>query len=445
MDTQNQYFTTIVFGCQMNTSDSERLSGQARLLGYTYTEDVEQADLIMISTCCVRESAEQKIYGKIGELKRLKQQNPNLIIVISGCMVQKDRDQLLKKASHIDLLLGTHNLHQMGELIQEIKECRKPIVAVWEQAGEDMPEVPTLRRGQVSAWVPIMYGCNNFCTYCIVPYVRGRERSRPIQDIIKEIQDLLQEGFKEVTLLGQNVNSYGKDFTPPLDFAALLETVDRVPGIERIRYMTSHPRDASEQMIETVRTSEHICEHFHLPIQSGSDEILKCMNRGYTTEAYVKLIEKIRQAIPGASITTDLIVGFPGETETHFQETLELVKKVRFDVAYTFLYSKRSGTPAATMEDQVPQVIKKDRLQRLMNVQNEISLEINKQLEGTVLSVLVEGNSKNDSSTIMGRTSTNKIVLWKGSTDDVGKTVQVQIHNAQTWVLKGEQLVGRQV
>jgi tRNA-2-methylthio-N6-dimethylallyladenosine synthase len=445
MDTQNQYFTTMVFGCQMNTSDSERLSGQARLLGYTYTEDMEQADLILISTCCVRESAELKIYGKIGELKHLKQKNPNMIIVVSGCMVQKDREQLLKKASHIDLLLGTHNLHQMGELIQEVKESRKPIVAVWEQAGEEMPEVPTLRRGGVSAWVPIMYGCNNFCTYCIVPYVRGRERSRPITDIIKEIQELLQEGFKEVTLLGQNVNSYGTDLTPPLEFAVLLEAVDHVPGIERIRYMTSHPRDASEQMIETVRTSEHICNHFHLPIQSGSDEILKRMNRGYTTEAYVKLVEKIRQAIPDASITTDLIVGFPGETETHFQETVELVKKVRFDVAYTFLYSKRSGTPAATMEDQVPQAIKKDRLQRLMNVQNEISLEINKQLEGTVVSVLVEGNSKNDSSTIMGRTSTNKIVLWKGSTDDVSKIVQVKIQNAQTWVLKGEQIVGREV
>jgi tRNA-2-methylthio-N6-dimethylallyladenosine synthase len=303
-----------------------------------------------------------------------------------------------------------------------------------------MAEVPTLRRGGVSAWVPIMYGCNNFCTYCIVPYVRGRERSRSIADIIKEIQELLKEGFKEVTLLGQNVNSYGKDLIPPLDFAALLEAVDRVPGIERIRYMTSHPRDANAQMIETVRTSEHICKHFHLPIQSGSDEILQRMNRGYTTETYVQLIEKIRQAIPDASITTDLIVGFPGETETHFQETVALVKKVRFDVAYTFLYSKRSGTPAAAMEDQVPPAIKKDRLQRLMDVQNEISLALNKQLEGTVVSVLVEGNSKNDSSTIMGRTSTNKIVLWKGSTDDVGKIVQVKIHNAQTWVLKGEQI-----
>lgn len=441
MDQKQHYFTTMVFGCQMNTADSERLSGQARQLGYIYTEKLDQADLILISTCCVRESAEQKVYGKIGELKHLKQLNPELIIVVTGCMVQKNRDALLKRAAHIDLLLGTHNLHQLGELIDEIRVVRKPIVAVWEQAGTDMPEVPVLRRAGVSAWVPIMYGCNNFCTYCIVPYVRGRERSRFIEDIGKEIRELVAEGFKEVTLLGQNVNSYGKDLNPPLDFAALLAYVDQIPGIERIRYMTSHPRDVSDRMIETVRDSKHICEHFHLPIQSGSNEILKRMNRGYTTEMYIELIEKIRRIMPHAVFTTDIIVGFPGETEAHFQETIDLIQKVRFDAAYTFLYSQRSGTPAAEMQEQVPQEVKKDRLARLSAVQNEIGLEINKALEGSVVSVLVEGTSKNNAEIMMGRTSSNKIVLWPGNSEDVGKIVQVKIETAQTWQLKGMRVI----
>lgn len=440
MDQKQQFFTTLVFGCQMNSADSERLSGQAKSLGYVYTEQLSEADLILISTCCVRESAEQKIYGKIGELKHLKQANPRLIIVVTGCMVQKNRDALLTRASHIDLLLGTHNLHQLGELVKQIKLVRKPIVAVWEQAGGELPEVPVLRRTGVSAWVPIMYGCNNFCTYCIVPYVRGRERSRLITDIIKEIENLIEEGFKEVTLLGQNVNSYGKDLNPPIDFSLLLAQIDAVPGIKRIRYMTSHPRDVTDKMIETILVSEHICEHFHLPIQSGSDEILKSMNRGYTTEMYMILIEKIRRAIPKASFTTDIIVGFPGETEEHFLQTIAMVEKVRFDAAYTFLYSERSGTPAADMTEQVPLEIKKDRLARLAEVQNKITLDINKQLEGTITAVLVEGTSKKRSDIMMGRTATNKIALWPGNVEDIGKIVQIKIDTAQTWQLKGTQI-----
>lgn len=437
MNTEKKYFTTMVFGCQMNTSDSERLAGQARQLGYIYTEDIEQADLILISTCCVRESAEQKTYGRIGELKRLKSIKPDLIIVVTGCMVQKNRHDLLKRASHIDLLLGTHNLHQLSKYIAEIQLTRKPIVAVWEQADAQMPDVPVMRRGNVSAWVPITYGCNNFCTYCIVPYVRGRERSRPVEDITKEILALTDDGFKEVTLLGQNVNSYGKDLTPSKTFADLLRFVDQLPGIERIRYMTSHPRDVSDEMIAVIRNGQHICEHFHLPIQAGSDEILKKMNRGYNVEMYIKLVEKIRSAIPEASFTTDIIVGFPGETEENFQETLDVVKQVGFDAAYTFLYSKRSGTPAADMEEQVPQEIKKKRLQRLIEVQNQIGLEINKKLESTIVSVLVEGPSKNDPGIMMGRTRTHKIVLWPGDAKDVGKIVNVKIDTAQTWQLKG--------
>lgn len=437
MNTEKKHFATMVFGCQMNTSDSERLAGQARQLGYTYTEDLAQADLILISTCCVRESAEQKTYGRIGDLKRLKTANPDLIIVVTGCMVQKNRAALLKRVPHVDLLLGTHNLHQLDKYLAEVKKTTKPVVAVWEQADEQIPEVPVMRRGMVAAWVPIMYGCNNFCTYCIVPYVRGRERSRSLADITQEIAVLTAEGFKEITLLGQNVNSYGKDLAPAQTFADLLTAVDQLPGIERIRYMTSHPRDVSDAMIDAVRDSRHICEHFHLPIQSGSTAILSKMNRGYSAEMYLALIEKIRRAIPHASFTTDIIVGFPGETEEDFQATLDLIKLVRFDAAYTFLYSTRSGTPAADMMNQVPQEIKKQRLQRLVEMQNQIGLAINKQLEGTSVSVLVEGPSKTDPGIMMGRTRTHKIVLWPGDISDVGKLVNIKIETAQTWQLKG--------
>lgn len=440
MNTEKSYFTTMVFGCQMNTSDSERLAGQARQLGYIYTENLAQADLILISTCCVRESAEQRTYGRIGDLKRLKQVKPHLIIVVSGCMVQKNREDILKRVPHVDLLLGTHNLHQLSTYINEIKakgKPAKPIVAVWEQAAGQEPETPVMRRGNVSAWVPITYGCNNFCTYCIVPYVRGRERSRPLTDITVEIEELVKEGFKEVTLLGQNVNSYGKDLVPRRTFADLLTTVDQLPGIMRIRYMTSHPRDVSDTMIAAIRDGNHICEHFHLPIQSGSNEILKKMNRGYTVEMYLELIAKIRSCIPHASFTTDIIVGFPGESEENFQETLNLVKQVRFDAAYTFLYSQRSGTPAADMDEQIPQEIKKHRLLRLTEVQTQIGLEINKRLEGTIVSVLVEGTSKTNPGIMMGRTRTHKIVLWPGDISDVGKLIDVKIETAQTWQLKG--------
>lgn len=441
MHTEKKHYTTMVFGCQMNASDSERLAGQARQLGYIYTEDMALADLILISTCCVRESAEQRAYGRIGELKRLKYAKPDLIIAVTGCMAQKNRETLLKRVPHVDILLGTHNLHQLGQCIDEVRCTHKPVIAVQAEAGEQMPEVPVQRRGSVTAWVPIMYGCNNFCTYCIVPYVRGRERSRPITDITKEIIELADEGFKEVTLLGQNVNSYGKDLRPAQTFADLLVAVDQLAQVERIRYMTSHPRDVSDAMIIAVRDGRHICEHFHLPIQSGSNEILQRMNRGYNRDMYMKLVEKIRAAVPNASFTTDIIVGFPGETEEHFRETLDLVKQVRFDAAYTFLYSKRSGTPAADMAEQVPQEIKKTRLQQLLAVQNRIGLEINKKLEGTIVSVLAEGASKKDPGIMMGRTRTGKIVLWAGDAGDMGKIVDVKIDTAQTWQLKGVKII----
>lgn len=431
-------YHTITFGCQMNENDSERLAGQLRSIGYEATGEKEEADVIIINTCCVRESAEKKIYGKIGELKRLKLQNPNLIIGIAGCMAQKDKEKLFKKAPHVDIVMGTHNTHQLAELLQELESSKDKVLAVWDQAQRLAPDVPTIRKSQISAWVPIMYGCNNFCTYCIVPYVRGRERSRPIADIVHEIQQLGEDGFQEITLLGQNVNSYGKD-TGDADFADLLQEVDKVDTIARIRYMTSHPRDMTTKVVQAITDSKRICAQFHLPIQSGSDEILRRMNRGYTTASYVQLVDTIRQAIPHASLTTDMIVGFPGETDELFQETLELLKTIRFDAAYTFLYSVRSGTPAATMPDQVPLAIKKERLQQLMDIQNEISLDINRQLVGKTLEVLVEGPSKNDPTRLMGRTGSNKIVLWdKKGTEQIGQLQNIAITQAQTWLLKGQ-------
>lgn len=431
-------FHTITFGCQMNLNDSERLAGQLRTIGYEATESADQANLILINTCCVRESAEKKIYGKIGEMKRLKLVNPNLIIGVVGCMAQKDKDKILKKFPHVNLVMGTHNIHQLVELIGKLEENREQVLAVWDQAERLAPDVPTVRKGQISAWVPIMYGCNNFCTYCIVPYVRGRERSRTLDSIVTEIRQLGSDGFKEITLLGQNVNSYGKDSEVSVDFADLLHAADEISTIERIRYMTSHPRDMNDKVINTIKDSKKICEHFHLPVQAGSDAILERMNRGYTTDYYRQLVAKIRHAIPNASLTTDLIVGFPGETEEQFQETLEFLKSIRYDAAYTFIYSQRSGTPAANYPDQVPIQTKKARLNQLMAIQNEISLEINQQLVGQIMEVLVEGPSKNDDNKLMGRTRTNKIVLWqKNGQERAGDLVNIQVDTAQTWVLKG--------
>jgi tRNA-2-methylthio-N6-dimethylallyladenosine synthase len=438
-NTRQKFYKTYTYGCQMNENDTERLAGQLKSLGFDETETNDQADVIIINTCCVRESAEKKIYGKIGELKRLKTANPNLVIGIAGCMAQKDREKLFKKAPHIDFVIGTHNVHQLKELLNEVGRSREKVLAVWDQAERLAPEVPTIRKNKISAWVPIMYGCNNFCTYCIVPYVRGRERSRPADDILKELGELSAEGFKEVTLLGQNVNSYGKDGDTHSDFADLLKKVDEAKNIERIRYMTSHPRDMNDKVIAAIRNGKKICEHFHLPIQSGSDAILQKMNRGYTGDYYRALVKRIRQAVPNASLTTDIIVGFPGETEQLFEETLRLLKEIEFDAAYTFLYSQRSGTPASTMADQIPQALKKDRLNRLSEVQNEISLAINNRLIGKTVEVLVEGESKNNADKLMGRTRTNKIVIWdKTGRESVGQLVNVEISIAQTWLLKGQ-------
>ena len=428
-----------VYGCQMNISDAERMEGQLVTIGYERTENMEEADLILLNTCCVRETAEDKVYGKIGEIKHLKREKPSLIFGITGCMAQKEGDALIKRAPHIDFVLGTNKVHELTHVIQEVEAAKGGHVVDVLLGDTELPDdVPVQRGGRLSAWVPIMYGCNNFCTYCIVPYVRGRERSRLPEDVVKEVEEAAAKGFKEVTLLGQNVNSYGKDHKKA-DFADLLQMVDKVRGIERVRYMTSHPKDLSDKVIGTIKNSEHICEHFHLPVQYGSNKILKAMNRVYTVEQYRELVKKIRAAIPAASITTDLIVGFPGETEEDFADMLSFLREIRYDAAYTFLYSKRSGTPAAVMEQQVDEACKKERLHKLMEVQNQISLENNEKLQGQSVEVMVEGPSRTDASVWTGRTRTNKIVLWdRGDWEKEGDLVQIRVTHPQTWVLKGE-------
>ena len=435
----HRFAEIIVYGCQMNISDAERMEGQLRTIGYERTDAMDEADLILLNTCCVRETAEDKVYGKIGEIKHLKSQNPELILGITGCMAQKESDKLIKRAPHIDFVLGTNKVHELTQVVQEIQRERGHIVDT--QLGEtELPDdVPVMRGGALSAWVPIMYGCNNFCTYCIVPYVRGRERSRLPEDVVKEVEQAVAQGYKEVTLLGQNVNSYGKDHQQA-DFADLLKMVDAVPGIRRVRFMTSHPKDLSDKVIAAIRDGEHLCEHIHLPVQYGSNRILKAMNRVYTIESYRDLVHRIHEALPEAALTTDLIVGFPGETDDDFQELLAFLKEIRYDSAYTFIYSKRSGTPAATMESQVDELVKKERLNQLMAVQNTISLEINQALQGKVLEVMVEGPSKHDAAVWNGRTRTNKIVLFPHGEEKAGDFIQVKITQPQTWVLKGERV-----
>lgn len=428
-----------VYGCQMNISDAERMEGQLATLGYERTEDMARADLILLNTCCVRETAEDKVYGKIGEIKHIKRANPALIFGITGCMAQKEGEALIRRAPHIDFVLGTNKVHELKATVRRLESARRgPVVDVL-LGDAPLPEnVPIERTGRLSAWVPIMYGCNNFCTYCIVPYVRGREHSRRPEDVVREVEEAAAQGFKEITLLGQNVNSYGKDHKLA-SFAELLLMVDAVKGIERVRYMTSHPKDLSDAVIDAVRQGRHICPHFHLPVQHGSDRILRAMNRVYRKDAYRSLVERIRAAVPDASLTTDLIVGFPGETEEDFGELLDFLREIRYDAAYTFLYSKRSGTPAAMMEAQVEDSVKKERLHRLMEVQNEISLEKNAALKGTVQEVLAEGPSRTDEDVWTGRTGTNKIVLWrKKGQETEGDIVRVRITQPQTWVLKGE-------
>ena len=425
------------YGCQMNESDSERLAHQLESVGYVPTEDVDSSDLIILNTCCVRETAENKIYGRIGELKHLKEKNKNLIIAITGCMAQKNQADMFKRAPHIDIVLGTHNIQHINEMVKEVQRTKKRQVNV-EMDNTVLPELAAKPNGTFFAWVPIMNGCNKFCTYCIVPHVRGREISRPVESIVKDVRELGEKGFKEITLLGQNVNSYGLDFKDSTDFGTLVDALDGIPGIERIRYTTSHPQDMTKGMVDALGRSSNIVTQLHLPVQSGSDNILKRMNRHYSVEQYKELLQYCREKIDGVTITTDIIVGFPGETEEDFQQTLQLLKDVRYDMAFTFIYSKRSGTPAAEFEAQVPEEVKRVRLQALMDVQNEISLELNQAMEGKLYDIIVEGPSRTDENMWFGRTSGNKMVLFpKQESLKIGDTIDVRIDKGQTWVLYG--------
>ena len=436
---QEKTYCLINYGCQMNESDTEHYAGQLEELGYKAVSDYHGADVILVNTCCVRESAEKKIAGKIGELKAEKKRNPECVICVAGCMAQKDGEKLQKKHPQVDLLLGTAYVNDFKQLLLDFLADRKGIAYTDLTIHQSEFEGHRVRQSSFAAWIPIMYGCNNFCTYCIVPYVRGRERSRSIENIVEEIEAAVKEGYKEFTLLGQNVNSYGKDLGDKEAFAKLLRRVNEIPGVERIHYMTSHPRDMSEEVIKAVAECEHVCENFHVPFQAGSSEILRRMNRGYTKEKYLELIKLIRKYVPDAAITTDIIVGFPGETEEDFAETLDVVEQVGFTSAFTFIYSKRSGTPAAKMDNQVPLPVKKERLNRLMALQNAKSVACYEQLIGKTVEVLAEGPSK-QADVWTGRSRTGVLVLWpvEGKAYTVGQKVNVLIDTAQTWLVKGK-------
>ena len=432
-------YLTITYGCQMNEHDSEVMAGILEEMGYQPARSREEADVILINTCCVRETAENKVYGLLGELRKLKMDRPGLLIGVGGCMTQqKDVARKIKERfSHVDLVFGTHNLPRLKELLLQAKEGQQRVIELLDHAGPAPEGLPVKRASGIKAWVVVTYGCNNYCTYCIVPYVRGRECSRRPEDILDEIRSLAAFGYKEVTLLGQNVNSYGRDLPSKVDFASLLEEVNRIAGISRIRFTTSHPRDFTDRLIAVIAAGEKICEHVHLPVQAGSNRILRMMNRGYTREDYLRLVEKIRRAIPGVAITTDIMVGFPGETDEDFALTMDLVEQVRFDSAFMFIYNVRPGTPAANFPDQVEDRVKRERIKALIDRQNQITKEINSGEVGKTFQVLVDGQSKTNPQMLGGRTRTNKLVVFPGPLDLVGKSVDVEITEGGLTHLEG--------
>jgi len=429
------------FGCQMNEHDAEKLRGMLHEMGYVPNQD-DVADLIVFNTCCVRENAEEKVYGHIGALKSVKREKEDMIIAVCGCMTEQEHvvEEIRKKYENVDLVFGTHNLHRFPELLHQCIFNNTRVYEISKTEGEVVEGVPVLRDSDFKAWVTIMYGCNNFCSYCIVPYVRGRERSRAVCDILAEVVELDKAGIKEITLLGQNVNSYGHDRRDGVDFATLLKLICDSTSIPRIRFMTSHPKDLSDELIEVMANNERICRHLHLPVQSGSTRILEKMNRKYTKEKYLELVKKVKERIPGIALSTDIIVGFPGETEEDFNETLSVVEEVRFDSAFTFIYSKRTGTPAARFEDQIPEEVAKERFNRLLELQNSISREINESYVGRRVEVLVEGLSRTNDKKYTGRTEGNKVVNFDRMDENIdlsGRIVTVRIDSAQTWSLNG--------
>ena len=439
-DNVKKHFYIETWGCQMNEEDSEKLSGMLKRVGYTKTENKEDAGIILFNTCCVRENAENKVFGNLGSLKHLKKENPDLIIGICGCMMQQEgmADKILKKFPYVNIVFGTHNAYKFPEYLNRVKTEGVQIKEIFNKETDIVEGLPIDRESNVKAFVTIMYGCNNFCTYCIVPYVRGRERSRKPEDILNEVRELVAQGYKEITLLGQNVNSYGKGLEEEVDFAKLLRMINEIEGLERVRFMTSRPKDLTHDVIMAIKECDKLCEQIHLPVQSGSNSILKKMNRHYTKEYYLDLIKKIKEEIPGVTLTTDIIVGFPGETEEDFQETLELVKEVGYSSAFTFIYSRRNNTPADMMLNQVSEEDKHHRFNRLIAAVNERVIAQNKAEEGNILEVLVEGNSKNDAEKLTGRTRTGRLVNFTGENVNVGELVNVKITRAQNFSLIGE-------
>ena len=437
---EGRKFYIRTYGCQMNEHDTEVMAGIFLELGYEATEKLEEANVILLNTCAIRENAENKVFGELGHLKALKREKPDLLLGVCGCMSQEESvvNKILKSYHFVDMIFGTHNIHRLPEILHEAYMSKEMVLEVWSKEGDVIENLPKVRKGNIKAWVNIMYGCDKFCTYCIVPYTRGKERSRRPEDIIQEVRQLAAQGYVEITLLGQNVNAYGKDFEDIEyglgDLMDDLRTID----IPRIRFTTSHPRDFDDRLIEVLAKKGNLVEHIHLPVQSGSSAVLKVMARKYTREQFLELVRKIKQAIPDVCLTTDIIVGFPTETEEQFEETLSLYREVGFETAYTFIYSPREGTPATRLKDNVPMEVKKERLQRLNALVNELSREAMEKYQGQVVEVLVEGESKNNPNVLAGYTRKNKLVNFIGPKSAIGKLVHVKITETKTWTLNGE-------
>lgn len=442
-------FHVSTFGCQMNARDSEKLVGILEKIGYV-EEDSEEADFVIYNTCTVRENANNKVYGRLGYLNGCQKKNPFMMIGLCGCMMQEPTvvEKIKQSYRFVNLIFGTHNIYKFAELIVTALENSysehaaghgtSMTIDIWKDTDKIVEDLPVERKYSFKSGVNIMFGCNNFCSYCIVPYVRGRERSREPKEIIREVERLAADGVVEIMLLGQNVNSYGKNLEQPMTFAQLLQEIEKVDGIERIRFMTSHPKDLSDDLIEVMKNSKKICKHLHLPLQSGSSRILKLMNRRYDKEHYLELVDKIRAAVPDIALTTDIIVGFPGETEEDFEETMDVVRKVRYDSAFTFIYSKRTGTPAAGMEDQIPEDVIKARFDRLLKEVQTISAEKAGALTGQTLPVLIEEKNEQDASLVTGRLSNNSVVHLPGTEDMIGKIVDVKLLECKGFYYMGE-------
>lgn len=426
------------FGCQMNKSDSEHMLGLLDDIGYAQIDDIKQADLMILNTCAIRESAEDKVFSYLGAWKKIKDKRPGAMIAVGGCVAQDEGSNLLKRLPYVDVVFGTHNLHRLPDLVLKAKTSAESVCEVFQELPEDLPEIPVIRQSDISAWVSVIYGCDYNCTYCIVPFVRGREKSRSADVIVEEVQGLADGGYKEVTLLGQNVTAYGHDLEPKLHLGSLIERIGKIDQIKRIRFLTGHPRDLKVEDIDAVKHVESACEYFHLPIQSGDNRTLRRMARGYTVDFYKRVIEQIRERIPDAAITSDIIVGFPGETEQEFMNSINLIEELRFDAVNTAAYSPRPHTPASDWEGQLPEAEKFERLRFMNSVVTDVAHKINKNYVGKRAEILVEGRSDRHPERLMGRTRTNKIVNFDGDASMIGELIDVEIVTANPWAMRGK-------